>query len=98
MKSKLIALMMVAGFGVEAQQITGTILDLDSGRIQAINATVAGQSYEPNRAYNEQMQRLRAMNAELEYSINSMTAEYYAKEQVNELREQTRLLRKIANQ
>ena len=78
----------------QAQQFNGTVVDLDSGRIQVIQ----GQISDRDRAHRERMARYQQMNAELEASINSMRAEAEMRRQTRELREQTELLRKIANE
>ena len=77
-----------------AQQFNGTVVDLDSGRIQVIQ----GQISDRDRAHRERMARYQQMNAELEASINSMMAQSEMRRQTRELREQTELLRKIANE
>ena len=77
-----------------AQQFNGTVVDLDSGRIQVIQ----GQISDRDRDHRERMARYQQMNAELEASINSMMAQSEMRRQTRELREQTELLRKIANE
>jgi hypothetical protein len=94
MKNKLIILILVVGSMAQAQQFNGTVVDLDSGRIQVIQ----GQISDRDRAHRERMARYQQMNAELEASINSMRAEAEMRRQTRELREQTELLRKIANE
>jgi hypothetical protein len=76
------------------QQFNGTVVDLDSGRIQVIQ----GQISDRDRDHRERMARYQQMNAELEASINSMMAQSEMRRQTRELREQTELLRKIANE
>lgn len=78
----------------QAQQFNGTVIDLDSGRIQVIQ----GQISDRDRAHRERMARYQQMNAELSASIESMRQESEMRSQTRELREQTQLLRKIANE
>jgi hypothetical protein len=94
MKNKLITLILVVGSMAHAQQFNGTVVDLDSGRIQVIQ----GQISDRDRAHRERMARYQQINAELEASINSMRQESEMRRQTRELREQTELLRKIANE
>jgi len=94
MKNKLITFILAVGSMAHAQQFNGTVVDLDSGRIQVIQ----GQISDRDRAHRERMARYQQMNAELEASINSMRMESEMRRQTRELREQTELLRKIANE
>jgi hypothetical protein len=71
----------------------GTVYDLDSGRIQVISGSVDVKPKE-----NTYLSTLRRINAELAESNARMSAEITANNQLYELREQTRLLRKIADQ
>jgi hypothetical protein len=96
MKNKLTTLALVVGSMTvaQAQQFNGTVFDLDTGRTQVIQ----GQINDRNRAHRERMARYEQMNAELSASINSMRAEAEMERQTRELRKQTELLRKIADQ
>jgi len=76
------------------QPFNGTVLDLDSGRIQVINGEVE-QPYQP---YQPQIDIYRRIAEEAQASIDRMRAESEARAQLRELREQTELLRKIANE
>jgi hypothetical protein len=65
---------------------------LDSGRIQVISGSVA-----VNKPQETSLQILRRVNAELAESNARISAEITASQQLYELQEQTRLLRKIAD-
>jgi hypothetical protein len=71
----------------------GTVYDLDSGRIQVISGSVDVKPKE-----DTYLSTLRRINAELAESNARLDAEITASRQLSELREQTRLLRKIADQ
>ena len=76
------------------QQFNGTIVDLDSGRIQ----TFQGQTIDRDRDHRERMANYERISAEMSASINAMRAEGEIRRQTYELRKQTELLRKIANE
>ena len=91
-------LVLIVGASVSyGQQFNGTIFDLDTGRIQVITGSFDQQD---NIATTRQrtIDSYRRMNAELEVSIANMRAEAEMASQTRELREQTELLRKIANE
>ncbi len=94
---KYLAMLLVGASVSYGQQFNGTVFDLDSGRIQVINGTVS-----PDDSIAAMRQRTiesyRRMNAELEVSIANMRAQEEMARQTRELREQTELLRKIANE
>lgn len=94
---KYLVLLIVGASVSYGQQFNGTVFDLDTGRIQVINGSVS-----PDDSVAAMRQRTidsyRRMNAELEVSIANMRAESEARAQLRELREQTELLRKIANE
>jgi len=88
-------LLAVIGASVSyGQQFNGTIVDLDSGRIQ----TVQGQTIDRDRAHRERMANYDRMIAETYASIDAMRREGEMQRQTDELRKQTELLRKIANE
>ena len=92
-----LALLLVGASVSYGQQFNGTVFDLDSGRIQVINGSIS----EDNSVAAMRQRTIdgyRRMNAELEVSIANMRAESEARAQLRELREQTELLRKIANE
>lgn len=91
---KYLAMLLVGASVSYGQQFNGTVFDLDSGRIQVINGSI--DSSKSSR--DESLARLRRMNAELEASLANMRAEAEMSRQTRELREQTELLRKIANE
>lgn len=90
---KLLLLISLATTGY-GQQFNGTVYDLDSGRIQVIQGEVTDR----DRAFRERQARYEQMSSELSASINAMRAQSEMRRQTAELEEQTRLLRKIANQ
>ena len=89
----LIALLLTANIRAQDGSFSGTVYDLDSGRIQVISGSVTAP--EPKETT---LQTLRRINAELAESNARISAEIAANNQLYELQEQTRLLRKIANQ
>ncbi len=92
---KYLVLLLIVGTSASyGQQFNGTIFDLDSGRIQVINGEVE-QPYQP---YQPQIDIYRRIAEEAQASIDRMRAESEARAQLRELREQTELLRKIANE
>ena len=90
---KLLLLALISSTGY-SQQFNGTVFDLDSGRIQVIRGEVE-QPYQP---YQPQIDIYRKIAADAQASIDRMRAESEARAQLRELREQTELLRKIANE
>jgi hypothetical protein len=91
-------IMLVIGASVSyGQQFNGTIFDLDSGRIQVINGSIS-EDTSVSAMRKRTIDGYRRMNAELEASIASMRVEAEMASQTRELREQTQLLRKIANE
>ena len=91
MKKLLLLALISTSYG---QQFNGTVFDLDSGRIQVIRGEVE-QPYQP---YQPQIDIYRRIAADAQASIDRMRAESEARAQLRELREQTELLRKIANE
>lgn len=91
---KHLAMLIVGASASYGQQFNGTVVDLDSGRIQVINGEVE-QPYQP---YQPQIDIYRRIAEEAQASIDRMRAESGARAQLRELREQTELLRKIANE
>lgn len=88
-------LLAVIGASVSyGQQFNGTIVDLDSGRIQ----TFQGQTIDRDRDHRERMANYERISAEMSASINAMRQEGEMRRQTYELRRQTELLRKIANE
>ncbi len=91
MKLLLILLLLTANIQAQDGSFNGTVYDLDSGRIQVISGSV---DVKPKDTY---LSTLRRINAELEESNARLSAELAANQQLYELREQTSLLRKIAD-
>ena len=91
---KYLVLLAVGASVSYGQQFNGTIFDLDSGRIQVIRGDVE----QPHQPYQPQIDIYRRIAEEAQASIDRMRAESEARAQLRELREQTELLRKIANE
>ena len=91
---KYILLVIIGASVSYGQQFSGTIVDLDSGRIQ----TFQGQTIDRDRDHRERMANYERISAEMSASINAMRAEGEMRRQTYELRKQTELLRKIANE
>jgi hypothetical protein len=91
---KYILLAIIGASVSYGQQFSGTIVDLDSGRIQ----TFQGQTIDRDRDHRERMANYERISAEMSASINAMRAEGEIRRQTYELRKQTELLRKIANE
>jgi hypothetical protein len=91
---KYILLAIIGASVSYGQQFSGTIVDLDSGRIQ----TFQGQTIDRDRDHRERMASYERITAEMSASINAMRQEGEMRRQTYELRKQTELLRKIANQ
>jgi hypothetical protein len=91
-------IMLVIGASVSyGQQFSGTGYNLNNGEFLIIQGTI-DSTVDSNQVHRERMARYRQMNAELSASINAMRAEAEMANQTRELREQTELLRKIANE
>jgi hypothetical protein len=88
---KLLLLILLSNAQAQDGSFNGTVVDLDSGRIQVISGSVEVKPQETS------LQILRRINAELAESNARISAEIAANNQLYELQEQTRLLRKIAN-
>ena len=93
MKKLLLLPLLLSNTLAQDGSFNGTIYDLDSGRIQVISGAVDIKPKE-----DTYLETLRRINAELAESNARISAEIAASNQLSELQEQTRLLRKIANQ
>lgn len=91
---KYLALLVVGASISYGQSFNGTVFDLDTGRTQVIRGEVE-QPYQP---YQPQIEIYNRIIADTQASIDRMRAESEARAQLRELREQTELLRKIANE
>ncbi len=91
---KYLVLLVIGASVSYGQQFNGTVVDLDSGRIQVIN----GEIEKPYQPYQPQIDAYKKIIADTQASIDRMRAESEARAQLRELREQTELLRKIANE
>lgn len=94
---KYLAMLLVGASVSYGQSFSGTAYNLNNGDFQIIQGNI-DSSADPNRAHRERMARYERMNAELSASINAMRAEAELQNQTRELRKQTELLRKIANE
>jgi hypothetical protein len=92
MKKLLLMPLLLSNTLAQDGSFNGTVYDLDSGRIQVISGSVA-----VNKPQETSLQILRRVNAELAESNARISAEITASQQLYELQEQTRLLRKIAD-
>jgi hypothetical protein len=93
MKPLLIVLLLITNIRAQDGSFSGTVYDLNSGRIQVISGAVDVKPKE-----DTYLSTLRRINAELAESNARLSAEITANDQLYELREQTELLRKIADQ
>lgn len=94
---KYLVLLIVGASVSYGQQFNGTATDLESGRIQVISGVMT--DHDSVMAIRQRtIERYRRMNAELEVSLANMRAEAEMARQTRELRKQTELLRKIANE
>jgi 2-methylcitrate dehydratase PrpD len=91
MKKLLLLLTLATNIQAQDGSFSGTVFDLDSGRIQVINGSV--DSPQPKDTL---LQTMRRINAELKESNDRLSAEIAASHQLEELRRQTRLLQQIA--
>ena len=92
---KKLLLLLLINSSIFAQEFDGTILDLDSGRIQVIDGGLTKNAWEP---YERPTISYDQMCSEIAASTRSLRQEFLARQQIIELQEQTELLRKIANQ
>jgi hypothetical protein len=93
MKKLLLLPLLLSNIFAQDRSFNGTVYDLDSGRIQVISGSADIKPTE-----SPYLTTLRRINAELAESNARLSAEIAANNQIYELREQTRLLRKIADQ
>ena len=93
MKKLLLLPLLLSNTLAQEGSFNGTVFDLDPGRTQVIRGSVDIKPTE-----SPYLTTLRRINAELAESNARLSAEIAANNQLYELREQTRLLRKIANQ
>jgi hypothetical protein len=92
----LCGLVLVVGnvCGQQSGNFNGTIVDLDSGRIQ----TFQGQTIDRDRDHRERMESYKRITAETSASIDAMRQEGEMQQQTDELRKQTELLRKMSKE
>ena len=91
---KYLAILVVGASVSYGQSFNGTIYDVNSGRIQSIN----GEIERPYQPYQPQIDAYKKIIENSKARIAEMRAESEAQAQLRELREQTYLLRKIANE
>jgi glycosylphosphatidylinositol transamidase (GPIT) subunit GPI8 len=94
MKKLLLLPLLLSNTLAQEGSFRGTVFDLDSGRVQVIR----GEIEKPYQPYQPQIDAYRRIIADTQASIDRMRAESEARAQLRELREQTELLRKIANE
>ena len=88
----LIVLLLTTNIRAQDGSFSGTVYDLDSGRIQIISGSVTALAPKETT-----LQTLRRINAELAESNARISAEIAASNQLEELRRQTRILQEIAD-
>jgi hypothetical protein len=93
MKKLLLLPLLLSNTLAQDGSFNGTVYDLNSGRIQVISGSVDC----PKPKEDTYLSTLRRINAELAESNARLSAEIAANQQLYELQEQTRLLRKIAD-
>jgi hypothetical protein len=94
MKKLLLLPLLLSNTLAQEGSFRGAVFDLDSGRVQVIR----GEIEKPYQPYQPQIDAYRRIIADTQASIDRMRAESEARAQLRELREQTELLRKIANE
>jgi hypothetical protein len=92
---KYLALLAVGASVSYGQSFEATVYDYRSGRIRDV---VRGEIERPYQPYQPQIEAYKRIIADTQASIDRMMAESEARAQLRELREQTELLRKIANE
>jgi hypothetical protein len=92
MKKLLLLPLLLSNTFAQDGSFRATVFDLDSGRTQIISGSV--DCPKPKETH---LSILRRINAELAESNARLSAEIAANQQLYELREQTRLLKKIAD-
>lgn len=94
---KYLALLLVGASVSYGQPFQGTVVDYNTGNpVQIINGSI--DQSDITAPIRRNIEAYRRMNAELEASIANMRVEAEMARQTRELREQTELLRKIANE
>jgi hypothetical protein len=88
----LIVLLLTTNIRAQDGSFSGTVFDLDSGRVQVINGSV-----DCPQPKDTLLQTMRRINAELAESNARLSAEIAASNQLYELRRQTRILQEIAD-
>lgn len=94
---KYLTLLAVGASVSYGQSFQGTVVDYNTGNpVQIINGSIDRSDI--TAPIRRNIEAYRRMNAELEASIANMRVEAEMERQTRELREQTELLRKIANE
>ena len=95
-------LLAVIGASVSyGQQFNGTAIDVTTGQVQIVTGFVdCGQTSREtiDQNHRERVESYKRITVEMSASINAMRAEGEMRRQTYELRKQTELLRKIANE
>jgi hypothetical protein len=92
MKKLLLLLTLATNIQAQDGSFSGTVFDLDSGRIQVINGSF--DNSKPEETVLEAQRRINAENAEADARLRAQITE---SEQLFELKKQTRLLQEIAD-
>lgn len=94
---KYLMLLIVAANVSYGQNFNGTVFDLDTGRLQVISGSI-DQSKSRSEVYQEIIDRTREDRLRIQADTDRIWAEMAAARAQEQLEEQTRLLRKIANE
>ena len=92
---KYLVLLVIGASVSYGQSFEATVYDYRSGQIRDV---VRGSVEQPYKPYQPQIDAYKRIIADTQASIDRMRAESEARAQLRELREQTELLRKIANE
>jgi hypothetical protein len=100
---KYILLAIIGASVSYGQQFNGTAIDVTTGQIQVVTGFVnceqtGKQTSDRDRSYRERMASYDRIIAKTSASIDAMRWESEMQQQTYELRKQTELLRKIANE
>jgi hypothetical protein len=104
MKNKLITIALVVGSMAQAQQFNGTAINTTTGQVQIVTGFVdCGPTSRPTivKECDESstvLENLRATRLRIQADTDRVWAEIAASRAQAQLEEQTRLLRKIANE
>jgi len=93
---KYLVMLLIGASVSYGQDFNGTIFDLDTGRIQVISGSI-DQSKSRSQIYQEIKERTREDYLRIQADTDRIWAEMAAARAQEQLEEQTRLLREIAD-